>query len=79
MILCTGDLCRNFGSLLLPSKIRAHRGQLSKGFELTLQPSSEKYPKSLLASSELDFTVFISGNLRIKIYPKKLCLLYDRA
>lgn len=37
----------------------AHGGQLSKGLELTLQPCSEKYLKSLLASSELDFTVLM--------------------
>lgn len=78
-ILCTDDLCRNFGSLPLPSKIRVHGGQLSKGLELTLQSCSEKYLKSLLASSELDFTVLVYKNLRTKICPKKLCPFYARA
>lgn len=58
-ILCTDDLCRNFTSLPLPSKIGVHIGQVSKGLELTLQSRSEKYLKSLSASSELDFTALI--------------------
>lgn len=74
MILCRDDLCRNFSSLPLPSKIRVHGGQLSKGLELTLHPCSKKYLRNLLASSELDFTVLNLETSEQKSVPRNYVL-----
>lgn len=73
-ILCTDDLCSNFCSLPLPSKIGVHEGhdELSYRLELTLHPRTEKYPESILASTKLDFTVLIWSPQK-KPFPRNVC------